>query len=68
MTICAVVDSTNLVINVIVAEPTDPAPDGCQLIICPDIEGNYPSIGWSWNGTIFIDPNPLDLSDYSYGN
>jgi hypothetical protein len=44
MTICAVIDNTtNAQVNVIVAEPTDLAPDGCRLVEIPD--------GYFWNGT-----------------
>jgi hypothetical protein len=54
---CACVDkATGLVINTIVAELTDPAPDHTYFIEIP--EGVIASIGWTWNGTQFIDPNP----------
>lgn len=43
MTICAVIDTNNLIVNVIVAEPTDLAPDGCTLVEIPD--------GYYWDGT-----------------
>ena len=57
MTICAVCRLDNgLVINVIMAEPTDPAPYGCQLIEVPD--GVHSGIAWTWDGTQFIDPSP----------
>ena len=40
----------------IIAEPTDPSPEGCELILVPP---DMPcGIGWVWNGTNFIDPNP----------
>jgi hypothetical protein len=68
MTTCAVVDATNTIINLIIAEPTDLAPQDCVLISVPDANGNRPGPGWTWNGTTFIDPNPVDYSDYSYGN
>lgn len=68
MTVIAVVDNTNTVINTIIAEVTDLAPDGCALIPTPDLNGNIPSIGWAYDGTNFIDPNPIDRSDYSYGD
>jgi hypothetical protein len=54
--VCQLLDG--LVINLIVAEPTDIPPDNCELIISPDVEGNYANIGFTWNGTIFINPNP----------
>lgn len=51
--------SDGLVINIIIAEPTDPCPyPDCQLIEIPDVGGNNAQIGWYWNGTDFIDPNP----------
>ena len=43
MTVCAVIDSNNQQINLIVAEPTDTPPDGCTLVEVP--------IGMYWNGT-----------------
>jgi len=59
MSTCAVIDSSNTVVNIIVAEPTDPCPyPDCQLIVTPDADGNDAQIGWIWNGTDFIDPNP----------
>jgi hypothetical protein len=52
---CAVVQlSDGLVVNKIVAEPTDLAPDGCQLIAIDDVSCD---IGWTWNGAEFIGPN-----------
>lgn len=55
MTICAVCQlSDGLIINLIVAEPTDPAPIDCQLIVSPDNFGNYAQIGGIWNGTQFL--------------
>ena len=33
MAICAVIEiNTNQLVNTIVAEPTDPPPDGCKLV------------------------------------
>lgn len=43
MTTCAVIDANNQLINMIIAEPTDVAPDGCTLVEVP--------IGMYWNGT-----------------
>jgi len=51
MTVCAVIDSTNTVINLIVAEPTDVAPTGCTLVEVPQCE-----IGYTWDGTRFNPP------------
>jgi hypothetical protein len=57
MTICAVCQLTDgLIVNIIVAEPTDPAPDGCQLIVTPDSLGNNAQIGGTWDGTQFLPP------------
>jgi len=51
MTICAVIDSNNQLVNTIVAEPTDPAPEGCKLLEIPE--------GMIWNGTTFVLPTPV---------
>lgn len=54
MSNCAVVQlSDGLVINKIVAEPHDLAPDGTQLICVDEL---LCDIGWTWNGTEFIAP------------
>jgi hypothetical protein len=59
MTICAVARlNDGLIINMIVAEATDLPPYGCQLIEVP--EGIPCSIAWTWNGTNFINPYPVD--------
>lgn len=51
--VCQLVDG--LVINIIMASPSDPAPDDCQLI---EIMNDQPcNIGWYWDGTTFVDPN-----------
>lgn len=64
MSNCAVIDlETNIVINKIVAEPIDLAPDGTYLILIAD--GVICDIGWIWNGLEFINPNPL--VDFSAG-
>jgi hypothetical protein len=42
MTICAVIDADNNLVNTIVAEPTDLAPDGCILVEIPE--------GYYWDG------------------
>jgi hypothetical protein len=55
--ICAYVDkATGLVLNTIVAVSTDPVPEHIILIEIP--EGSMASIGWTWDGVQFIDPNP----------
>lgn len=51
MTTCAVVDSNNIVINLIVAEPTDTPPEGCILVGLPTCD-----IGYVWTGSTFIPP------------
>lgn len=55
---CAVCQlSDGLVVNIIIASPSDPAPDGCQLI---EIMNGQPcDIGWYWTGTEFIPPEPV---------
>ena len=64
MTTCAVYKLNNgLIINLIVAEPTDPCPyPECALV---SVEGYTVAIAYSWNGTNFLDyygnivpPNP----------
>lgn len=57
---CALVDeSTNVVINIIVADPAvDPAPSGTIIVGLPD--GSPVTFGWIYDpatGT-FTDPNP----------
>ena len=54
MTTCAVVDSDNQVVNLIVAEPTDTPPAGCTLIEIPACD-----IGWTWDGVRFNPPEAL---------
>lgn len=51
---CAVVRD-GLVENIIVAEVTDDAPEGCELIA---LDGLFAGIGWLWDGETFINPNP----------
>lgn len=54
---CAVCQlSDGLVINKIVAVPSDIPPLDCQLIEI--MSGQMCDIGWYWNGTDFINPNP----------
>lgn len=43
MTVCAVIDGDNQLVNLIMAEPTDVAPDGCTLVEVP--------AGMYWDGT-----------------
>lgn len=56
-TTCAVCRlSDGLVMNIIIANPSDPAPDGCQLVEV--MTGQPCNIGWYWNGQTFVDPFP----------
>ena len=55
---CAVVRADGLVINLIVADPlVDAAPFGCLLI---DTTDKICGIAWTWNGSEFINPYPVD--------
>lgn len=57
MSNCAVVQSSdNVVINKIVAELTDLSPEGTYLVLISD--GVMCDMGWTWNGTEFVNPNP----------
>lgn len=53
---CAVIDANGLIVNIIMAEPTDQAPVGCSLAGID--EGVFCDIGWTWDGNQFVDPNP----------
>lgn len=54
---CAVVDASGLAINLIVADSNTLPPEGCQLI---DIAPDQPfDIGWTWDGSSFVDTNNL---------
>lgn len=56
---CAVCQlSDGLVINIIMAEPSDPPQIGCQLIEIMNEQGC--DIGWAWDGVAFI--APLEVS------
>jgi hypothetical protein len=48
--VCQLIDG--LVINIIMALPSDPAQDGCQLIEI--MSGQDCDIGWYWDGQWFI--------------
>ena len=54
MTICAVIDSDNQLINTIVAEPTDVPPIGCTLLEIPN--------GYYWDGSQ-ISLIPIGIDD-----
>jgi hypothetical protein len=64
---CAVVDAQNIVINVIVADPSvDPAPEGCILVGLPD--GSSVTFGWVYDPATgqFSNPNlPMEASSGS---
>lgn len=63
-TICAVCRlSDGLVINIIVASPSDPAPDGCQLVEI--MTGQMCDIGWYWVGGAFHGPRTYAMCDGS---
>jgi len=55
---CAVCQTpSGLVVNIIMADPTDLAPDGCFLVgISDDV---WCDIGYTWDGNTFIAP-PAD--------
>ena len=48
---CAVVNADNVVVNIIVADPTDTPPEGCFLVGLPEWD-----IGYIWTGEQFIPP------------
>ena len=50
--ICAVIDSNNQLVNTIVADSTDLAPDGCTLIEIPD--------GFYWDG---LQVSPIEVTN-----
>jgi hypothetical protein len=54
---CAVVQlDDGLVINIIVAQPSNEPQIGCKLI---EIASGEPcDIGWIWNGSTFVNPSP----------
>lgn len=54
---CAVCQLTDgLVVNVVMADPTDLAPDACQLVEI--LDGVMCDIGWTYDGVTFIAPTP----------
>jgi len=52
---CAVIDSNNVVINIIVGLPTDTPPEGCTLIPL-----YYADIGDTWDGENFNPPEQAE--------
>jgi len=54
-TTCAVCRlSDGLVVNTIIANPSDTAPDECQLVEI--MTGQPCDIGWTWDGVTFNPP------------
>lgn len=54
-TTCAVCRlSDGLVMNTIIALPSDPAPDDCQLVEI--MTGQACNIGWTWDNNAFVEP------------
>ncbi len=59
-TTCAVCRiSDGLVLNLIVASPSDPAPDGCQLVEV--MTGQMCDIGWYYANGVFNGPRTFAL-------
>jgi hypothetical protein len=52
MSTCAVVQG-NLVVNIIIAEPTDTPPENTYLVLIPD--NVFVTLGYTYDGTNFID-------------
>lgn len=55
---CAVVDSNNVVVNIIVALSTDQPPEGCILIPL-----YFAQIGYTWDGENFNPTLPSEVID-----
>lgn len=53
MATCAVLDSNNVVVNLIVADPADSPPSGFTLVFKPD--NVFVDLGYTWNGVNFLD-------------
>jgi hypothetical protein len=51
MATCAVLDKNNVVVNIIVADPTDPPPEGHILVLVND--GEFVDINCVYNGVTF---------------
>ena len=48
-----------IVVNIIIAMPSDEPQIDCELI---EIASGQPcDIGWTWNGSMFVDPFPPSL-------
>jgi len=58
MAICAVIDNvTNKLVNTIVAEVTDLAPDGCRLLEIPE------GMIWDESAADFVIPQPIETDN-----
>jgi hypothetical protein len=53
-----------LVINIIIAHPSELAPDECQLVEI--MNEQVCNTGWCYDGVTFSDPNPTVEEDYSF--
>lgn len=64
---CAVIDPVSgAVLNVIVADPSDPAPEGTQLIGLADdasIDTTCTWTPWGWVAPPYVEPPPKVLND-----
>lgn len=56
---CAVIDRSNTVINIIVADPEKDAPPGDTRLVPTDTAGP----GWVWDGEVFTDPTPPAVTE-----
>ena len=63
MTTCAVINSNNQVVNLIMADPTDLPPADCTLVTTPDEAGNFAQLGGAWDGTQFISVVTDEVTD-----
>lgn len=51
---CAVIDKNNVVVNVVVADPSVDLPPEGMTLVATETAGP----GWLWNGAAFADPTP----------
>ena len=49
-------DHRHAVVDIVADPDVDPPPDGTYFVPIPD--GVPCNIGWVWDGTTFVDPNP----------
>jgi len=58
MGLYAFIDSENKAVNFVESDGAPGyVPDGCTFVVVP-ANTSY-GYGWVWNGTIFVDPNPI---------